>query len=211
MNLFNGWLLLNDHFSLLYFANQHKSRDCLHNFSLLCGIFYTSVSNPKFCEFSRFSVSRRNRGLRLYLQNHKEFEAEILDLQLEKYGLSFDIKKFTTSGWALGDENVIGKRSFNMPNNAIKPFWDILFQTCFIDKNHCFIWFFPKMPFFKIWMEFAKKKNKNKKTLIGFLKRLQIIRNIWENVYWAYLLKLVVFWKSCFKNINFWNFGQKWA
>ena len=28
----------------------------------------------------------------LYLQNYKEFEAEILDLQLEKYGLSFDIK-----------------------------------------------------------------------------------------------------------------------
>ena len=33
----------------------------------------------------------------LYLQNYKEFEAEILDLQSEKYGLSFDIKKYTTS------------------------------------------------------------------------------------------------------------------
>ena len=49
----------------------------------------------------------------LYLQNYKEFEAEILDLQLEKYGLSFDIKKCTTSGWAQGDENVIGIRAFN--------------------------------------------------------------------------------------------------
>ena len=29
----------------------------------------------------------------LYLQNYKEFEAEILDLQIEKYGLSFDILK----------------------------------------------------------------------------------------------------------------------
>ena len=48
-----------------------------------------------------------------YLQNYQEFEAEILDLQLEKYGLSLDIKKCTTSGWALGDENVIGIRSFN--------------------------------------------------------------------------------------------------
>ena len=48
----------------------------------------------------------------LYLQNYKEFEAEILDLQLEKYGLSFVIKNCTTSGWALGDENVIGIRSF---------------------------------------------------------------------------------------------------
>ena len=34
----------------------------------------------------------------LYLQNYKEFEAEILDLQSEKYGLSFDNKKYTTSG-----------------------------------------------------------------------------------------------------------------
>ena len=48
----------------------------------------------------------------LYLQNYKEFEAEILDLQSEKYGLSFDIKKYTTSGWALGDENVISIRAF---------------------------------------------------------------------------------------------------
>ena len=48
----------------------------------------------------------------LYLQNYKEFQAEILDLQSEKYGLSFDIKKYTTSGWALGDENVIGIRAF---------------------------------------------------------------------------------------------------
>ena len=47
----------------------------------------------------------------LYLQNYKEFETEILDLQSEKYGLSFDIKKYTTSGWALGDENVIGIRA----------------------------------------------------------------------------------------------------
>ena len=50
----------------------------------------------------------------LYLQNYKEFEAEILDLQLEKYGLSFDIKKYNISGWALGDENVIGIRSFKL-------------------------------------------------------------------------------------------------
>ena len=49
----------------------------------------------------------------LHLQNYKEFEAEILDLLSEKYGLSFDIKKYTTSGWVLGDENVIGIRAFN--------------------------------------------------------------------------------------------------
>ena len=45
--------------------------------------------------------------------NYKEFKAKMLDLQQEKYGLSFDIKKCTTSGWALGDENVIGIRAFN--------------------------------------------------------------------------------------------------
>ena len=47
-----------------------------------------------------------------YLQNYKEYEAKILDSQPEKYGLSFYIKKCTTSGWALGDENVIGIRAF---------------------------------------------------------------------------------------------------
>ena len=38
----------------------------------------------------------------------------MLDLQLEKYGLSFHNKKCTTSGWAMGDENVIGIRSFKI-------------------------------------------------------------------------------------------------
>ena len=60
----------------------------------------------------------------LYLQNYKEFEAEILDLQSEKYGLSFDIKKYTTSGWALGDENMIGIRAFNP--NYTKSYRDYL-------------------------------------------------------------------------------------
>ena len=52
----------------------------------------------------------------LYLQNYKEFKAKSLDLQPEKYmyGLSFDIKKCATSGWALGDENVIGIRAFKV-------------------------------------------------------------------------------------------------
>ena len=46
-----------------------------------------------------------------YLQNYTEFKAKILDLQPEKYGLSFDVKKYT-SGWALGGENVIGISAF---------------------------------------------------------------------------------------------------
>ena len=57
----------------------------------------------------------------LYLLNYKEFEGEILDLQSEKYGLSFDIKKYNTSGWALGDENVIGTRAFNGHNQNNRP------------------------------------------------------------------------------------------
>ena len=39
-----------------------------------------------------------------------------MDLQSEKYELSFDIKKYTTSGWALEDENVIGIRAFKVLN-----------------------------------------------------------------------------------------------
>ena len=67
----------------------------------------------------------------LYLQNYKEFKAEILDLQSEKYGLSFDIKIYTTSGWALEDENVIGIRAFNYSNSKFKSllskggFWPV--------------------------------------------------------------------------------------
>ena len=45
-----------------------------------------------------FSGIPINLMLFVYLQNYKEFEAEILDLQSGKYGLSFDIKKYTTSG-----------------------------------------------------------------------------------------------------------------
>ena len=70
----------------------------------------------------------------LYLQNYKEFEAEILDLQSEKYGLSFDIKKCTTSGWALGNENVIGIRAFKHH----KARFDLQQQ-----KKNMFFQFFP--------------------------------------------------------------------
>ena len=63
-----------------------------------------------------------------YLENYKEFKAEILDLQLEKYGLSFDIKKCTSSGWALGDENVIGIRSFNQKDKYPRA-WTLHDQT----------------------------------------------------------------------------------
>ena len=44
----------------------------------------------------------------LYLQNYKEFEAEILDLQSEKYELSFDIIQISTA--LRGTVKIIGPR-----------------------------------------------------------------------------------------------------
>ena len=86
----------------------------------------------------------------LYLQNYKEFEAEILDFQLEKYGLSFDIKKCTTSGWALGDENVIGIRSFNCTHAC--EIWTNLYGSSYT----------------KFWAFWLKKKKKKMEKLKHF-------------------------------------------
>ena len=55
----------------------------------------------------------------LNLQNYKEFEAEILDLQLKKIWTLIWYQKYTTSGWALGDENVIGIRPLNFAYESI--------------------------------------------------------------------------------------------
>ena len=73
---------------------------------------------------SYFLVYHVTSHFLLYLQNYKEFEAEILDLQLEKYGFSFEIEKYTTSSWALGDEKVIGIRSSNLfPSHSHTQQW----------------------------------------------------------------------------------------
>ena len=81
----------------------------------------------------------------VYLQNYKEFEAEILDLQSEKYGLSFDIKKYTTSGWALGDENVIGIRAFNteLTSRLIEPFFLALIPENPEAEKHILVHLWP--------------------------------------------------------------------
>ena len=73
----------------------------------------------------------------LYLRNYKEFKAEILDLQKEKYGISFDIKKCTTSGWALGDENVIGIFIFqlNSPGGGVAINSQIFIKRVTTGKN----------------------------------------------------------------------------
>ena len=75
----------------------------------------------------------------VYLQNYKEFEAEILDLQSEKYGLSFDIKKYTTSGWALGDENVIGIRAFKGAQSNLYNCFSNIYRFYYHKKAHTFL------------------------------------------------------------------------
>ena len=89
----------------------------------------------------------------LYLQNYKEFEAEILHLQSEKYELSFDIKKYTTSGWALGDENVIGIRAFKTIKQALWSLWAgkslvsrVFVLFCFCVLFCLFVCFFFQLP-----------------------------------------------------------------
>ena len=77
----------------------------------------------------------------LYLQNYKEFQAEMLDLQSEKYELSFYIKKYTTSGWALGNENMIGIRAFKGTISDCQFQTSFFFQTptffCIFRELHC--------------------------------------------------------------------------
>ena len=50
--------------------------------------------------FCYLSKTTKNLKLKFWICNQKND------------GLSFDIKKYTTSGWALGDENVIGIRGY---------------------------------------------------------------------------------------------------
>ena len=76
---------------------------------------YATLGMRLWCKYIRnyLLVYQLTSHFLPYLWNYKEFEGGISDLQLEKYGLSFETKKYTTSGWARGDENVIGIRAFN--------------------------------------------------------------------------------------------------
>ena len=75
---------------------------------------YATMGMRLWCKYIRnyLLVYQLTSHFLPYLRNYKEFEGEISDLQLEKYGLSFETKKYTTSIWARGDENVIGIRAF---------------------------------------------------------------------------------------------------
>ena len=77
---------------------------------------YATLGMRLWCKYIRnyLLVYQLTSHFLQYLQNYKEFEGEISDLQLEKYELSFETKKYTTSIWARGDENVIGIRAFNI-------------------------------------------------------------------------------------------------
>ena len=94
---------------------------------------YVPPGDEAIMKINYFLVYHLILHILVYLQNYKEFEAEILDLQLEIYGLSFDIKKCTTSGWALGDENVIGIRSFNFLQNKSVMYSRKFIAVCWDD------------------------------------------------------------------------------
>ena len=63
MNLFSGWLLLNDHFSLLYFANQHKSQTFYTIFHCFVAFFTLPWATPNSVNFSVFPYHGEIVGL----------------------------------------------------------------------------------------------------------------------------------------------------
>ena len=78
-------------------------------------LLYATLGMRLWCKYIRnyLLVYQLTSHFLPYLRNYKEIEGGISDLQLEKYGLSFETKKYTTSGWAGGGENVIRIRAFN--------------------------------------------------------------------------------------------------
>ena len=86
---------------------------------------YATLGMRLWCKYIRnyLLVYQLTSHFLSYLRNYKEFEGEISDLQLEKYGLSFETKKYTTSGWVRGDENVIGIRAFKYLHDLHKGLW----------------------------------------------------------------------------------------
>ena len=82
---------------------------------------YATLGMRKWCKYIRnyLLVYQLISHFLPYLRNYKEFDGEISDLQLEKYWLSFETKKYTTSVWARGDENVIGIRAFKYHNFTV--------------------------------------------------------------------------------------------
>ena len=63
MDLFSGWLLLNDHFSLLYFANQHKSQTFYTMFHYFVAFFTLPWATPNSVNFPVFPYHGEIVGL----------------------------------------------------------------------------------------------------------------------------------------------------
>ena len=105
---------------------------------------YATLGMRLWCKYIRnyLLVYQLTSHFLPYLQNYKEFEGEISDLQLEKYGLLFETKKYTTSGWARGDENVISIRAFKVEGrtdtayNELGPYM-YLANFVFHSRFHC--------------------------------------------------------------------------
>ena len=120
-----NWLILT---SEMYFVRFHPEvTSCLLSRGKTK---YATLGMRLWCKYIRnyLLVYQLISHFLPYLWNYKEFEGEILDLQLEKYGLSFETKKYTTSGWARGDENVIGIRAFNLYLLVVIPSYLFLRQ-----------------------------------------------------------------------------------
>ena len=113
-----NWLILT---SEMYFVRFHPQAT---SWLLSRGkTKYATLGMRLWCKYIRnyLLVYQLTSHFLPYLQNYKESEGEISDLQLEKYGLSFETQKYTTSGWSRGDDNVIGIRGFKMVGSKWKP------------------------------------------------------------------------------------------
>ena len=110
----------------------------------------------------------------LYLQNYKEFETEILDLQSEKNGLSFDIKIYYFRLSPGGDENVIGIRAFKCGRSSDTHTKNLICQCKAV------------VPEILVLGQFEKKQTNNKQTN----KQLRILIAEIPSFFFHFLLKV---------------------
>ena len=81
MDLFSGWLLLNDHFFLLYFANQHKSRTFYIIFQYFVAFFTLPWATPNSVNFSVFPYHGEIVGLPINNIKNVNIQSKILSYQ----------------------------------------------------------------------------------------------------------------------------------
>ena len=72
---------------------------------------------------------------------YSEFEAKTLGLSSwQKYGLSFGIKIYTTSGWALGDEAAMGTSCFNFILFCLYFWYQVCATTDIVQKKLVYLY-----------------------------------------------------------------------